>query len=197
MPTDLFTLSIIGIAILFSVSMGIYSLIRFISAYRRGEDVFRAKGYLITAFILIFVVPFFIILIGTKLTDITKPYPLIEISVTSGSYPSGERIYIPKNIELKKETKNIDLTLNNIFDEEKGFSIVLSCIDEEQKCKKAYNILFVEDKEVKVEPKANIILPISIDIKEGIPSDDYLWKIEVQTSDNATYDYVDVRISVE
>ncbi len=196
MAVDLLTLGIIVVASLFSFFIGISYLIRFISAYNKGEDIFKIRGKVINAFIFIVVVPFFIILIGTKLFTIIQPIPLVGITVSSGEYPSNERLSAPESIKITENVKTFDLTLNNVFNEKKEFIIELSCIDQVEKCNRAYDILLAEDKKVTVEPKISINLPISINI-ENTPKDDYLWMVKVKNTDNSTYDYIDVQISIK
>lgn len=197
----LLTWGIIFVGDVIFILLGFYSVYKFIKAYLGKRDLMKCQGYLINAFLLIIVFPLIITFGGLKLDDAYGgEYAQIGISVQTNDLQGvNNRIsFDSKEFQFENdEEKEINLNINNDYQESEEFSIDISCVDDKQRCNKAVNTLVPKENKFNINPKIAFKLPISINISDDTPRGKYNFNITVKDEPASVYDSIPLTISVE
>jgi hypothetical protein len=198
--TNLLTWAIIIFLDVFSILIGFYSGYKFIRAFLDGKNLMRYQSYLITAFILIIIIPLFLTILVPKILPSEGKYSQVGI-VAESSNNFGDYGHISFPNERMSFSANkpevFDLVIKNEFNEEKKLSIDISCLDSAEKCQSGTKILTPNINQFNVNPKIIFQLPITINITNEIPPERYNFEILINNEDGSTYDKIPLTISVE
>ena len=198
--TDILTWGIIIIADFLSIFFGCFSAYRFIRAFLDKKDLMKYQGYLVCAFLLILVLPLLITFGGLKLVEVTEGDYVqmaigIQLNDLSGvnnriSFSSKEFVVVPS------EENIIDLNIMNDFQERRNFTIDFFCMDEKRKCGVVLDALVASKNKFSINPDVIFKLPISVNLKDSVPADAYVFNITIKDDGGFIYDSIPLTLSV-
>ncbi|MBU0470978.1 MAG: hypothetical protein KKA62_01390 [Nanoarchaeota archaeon] len=188
MVSSLFVWGTVIFLNIFSILIGFYSASKFIKAFIDGKDLFKYKGYLITAFLLIIIFPLIITAVVPNIVPISSGYIAFEATSTNG--------YIEcPSVRYSSDKKVIDLNIKNEFNEPRTLSVKVNCLESENKCKNILSAITPFQETFQANPKIVFKLPLKLNISDKISPEDYDFEIVVKNEDGSTYDKISLTIS--
>ncbi|MFW6013570.1 MAG: hypothetical protein ACOCQG_00185 [Candidatus Nanoarchaeia archaeon] len=198
---DIVSWGIIIFANFFSILLGAYCVYKVIRAFLDGKDLMKYQSYFITGFLMIFILPFFITFGGLHLAELSsKGRPLVglEFQVHSKSGTQGNVRFSESSHETNHDDEELELEIDNEHEEEKRLNIDIICQDGDFKCEKITNDVFVpSEKNIFLEPRTVLEVPISLNITEETPKGTYDLNLTVNEEDGTPHGDVSFSVNID
>ena len=196
---DVLTIGIIAVADFFLISAGLYSAIKVVNAYTDHRDMFMYRQHMINAFVLLFILPVIVTLIGIKISSFT-PQTGIIIPVTIERVESAQGRFTldGKQVDLRVDTPaEVALQLINELDQSEEFKVDMVCISNTEICAQTTNIILTPPTKKLIATSRSLTLPILITLKKRVPAGSYQFNVTVRTQNNSVYDSGSMTIGVK